>query len=232
MTNFKLEFVSHSPSTVWRVRGDSGYRKSVLTAFTQLIDSTGGFRSKPTGQFGPDLTPQLVARKTWAWRLSIRTAENLAWVDFYSRKDAGGHKRSPTRAPQQSKLPTIQRPGTDPFLAGIDKSGMHPMRLASMLAATYLVAHWVPAGAAWLRSRWMAPFVLMGQQSLPVFCAGIFLSFLGRVALESSDRWPMQLAVNLFGLIALVALAALTAWYAEGKRAPRPPPVDGGLDRR
>ncbi len=52
-----------------------------------------------------------------------------------------------------------------------------------------------------------------------MFCAGIFLSFLGRVALEISDRWPMQLLVNGAGLAAMVALAALTAWYAGEKRA-------------
>lgn len=107
------------------------------------------------------------------------------------------------------------------FLAGIDKTSLHPMRLASMLALTYLVAHGVPAGAAWLRARWARPFVLMGQQALPVFCVGIALSFLGRVALEMSDRWPMQAAVNLLGTGGLVGLAVLTAWYGLQKRAPR-----------
>jgi hypothetical protein len=110
------------------------------------------------------------------------------------------------------------------FLAGIDKAAMHPLRLGSMLALTYLVAHATPRGAAWLRSWLAAPFALMGQQALPVFCAGIFLSFLGRVALEVSDRWPMQLTVNVAGLAALVLLAALTAWYGGEKRAARPPP--------
>ncbi|HYF07116.1 MAG TPA: OpgC domain-containing protein [Acetobacteraceae bacterium] len=122
------------------------------------------------------------------------------------------------------------------FLAGIDKTSLHPMRLASMLALTYLIAHSVPPGAAWLRAGWAQPFVLMGQQALPVFCAGIALSFLGRVALELDDRWPMQLAVNLLGTALLVAVAALTAWYAGQKRAPRrpaaplPAPAGAGSD--
>jgi hypothetical protein len=107
------------------------------------------------------------------------------------------------------------------FLAGIDKAAMHPMRLGSMLALTYLAAHFIPRMAAWLRGWAVAPFVLMGQQALPVFCAGIALSFLGRVMLEISDRWAMQLLVNLAGPVLLVLLAALTAWYEAEKRAGR-----------
>jgi hypothetical protein len=117
------------------------------------------------------------------------------------------------------------------FLAGIDKQGLHPMRFASMLALAYLIAYGIPRGARWLASRAATPLVLMGQQSLPVFCAGIFLSFLGRVAIEVSDRWPMQVAVNLAGLAAMVAMGLLTAWYGMEKRGSRRPaasPQGGG----
>ena len=107
-------------------------------------------------------------------------------------------------------------------LSGVDKTGLHPLRLMSILALAYLLGHWVGRGAAWLRSPFAAPFVLMGQNGLPVFCAGIFLSFIGRLALERSEDWPMQLAVNLGGLAAMVAIAAAGAWYrrraGEGSR--------------
>jgi NAD(P)-dependent dehydrogenase (short-subunit alcohol dehydrogenase family) len=56
-----------------------------------------------------------------------------------------------------------------------------------------------------------------------VFCAGIGLSFAARLALEASDGWAMQAAVNLLGVAALVGLAVLTAWYGAEKRAPRRP---------
>lgn len=121
------------------------------------------------------------------------------------------------------------------FLAGIDKTALHPLRLGSMLALTYLIAHGVRREAAWLHGRWAQPMVLMGQQALPVFCAGIALSFMGRVALENSDQWPMQVAINAIGLALLVALAALTAWYGQEKRGRRPPqtalPAAAGADR-
>ena len=107
-------------------------------------------------------------------------------------------------------------------LSGVDKTGLHPLRLLSILALAYLLGHLVDRGTAWLRSPPAAPFLLMGQHGLPVFCAGIFLSFLGRLALERSEAWPMQLAVNLAGLAAMVAIAAAGAWYrrrsGEGSR--------------
>lgn len=111
------------------------------------------------------------------------------------------------------------------FLAGIDKTGLHPVRLAAVIAATYLFAHLVPASAPLLRARWASPLVLIGQRALPVFCAGIALSFLGRLALEQSDGWPAQVAVNAAGLAGLIAIGLLAAWYAEGGRAARLPGV-------
>jgi hypothetical protein len=110
------------------------------------------------------------------------------------------------------------------WLAGVDKTGLHPARLVSVLAAAWLIAHLLPASARFLTGRVGSVFVLMGQQSLPVFCAGIFLSFLGRIAIEASAGPPMQAAVNVAGLGVLVAIGAISAWYGgEGARkAPRP----------
>jgi len=101
----------------------------------------------------------------------------------------------------------------------VDKSALHPFRLLSVLALAYLVAHAVPRGAAWLDGALARPLVLIGQQGLPVFCAGIFLSFLGRLALEWAEGWTMQVAVNAAGLGAMVAIAALVAW--SDQRPPR-----------
>ncbi len=104
------------------------------------------------------------------------------------------------------------------LLTTIDKTGLHPFRLISVLALAYLVGHAVPRDANWLRSRLAAPFVLMGQHGLPVFCVGIFLAFLGRLALEMDDRWPMQVAVNLAGLAALISIGIIGAWYRLRER--------------
>jgi hypothetical protein len=114
-------------------------------------------------------------------------------------------------------------------LADVDKTSLHPFRLVSMLALAYLLGHLVPSGAGWLRSRVAAPFVLMGQHGLPVFCTGIFLSFLGRLALEQAEGWPMQLAVNLVGFVVLIGVGAIAAWYRLREQAPVHRPTAGAL---
>ena len=130
-----------------------------------------------------------------------------------------------------------QRPEPLPFLpdwvasllSGVDKSGLHPFRLLSVLALAYLLGHWVSRDAAWLRSPPATPFLLMGQHGLPVFCAGIALSFMGRLALERSEGLPMQAAVNAGGLGAMLAIAAVGAWYRQrsGESGRRRPADDG-----
>jgi len=114
-------------------------------------------------------------------------------------------------------------PDFAPYLAAIDKASLHPLRLMTMLALTYLIAHLVARDAAWMRSRPALLLALLGQQALPVFCAGIALSFLGRVALEVQDGWWMQGVTNLAGIAVLVGIAVMTAWYGQEKRAPRRP---------
>ncbi len=122
------------------------------------------------------------------------------------------------------------------FIITEDKTGLHPFRLLSILALTWLVVRLVPSHAGWLRNRFAAPFVLIGQNSLPVFCAGIFFGFIARMGLEFDDRLPMQATVNLFGAAGMVAVGALAAWF-RGKGRPtaeraRPPalPVIAGTD--
>ena len=113
------------------------------------------------------------------------------------------------------------------LLDSVDKTSLHPLRLLSLLAATYLIGHWVPRGAAWVAAGPARHFVLMGQQGLPVFCASIFLSFLGRLALEQDDRWAMQILVNAAGLGCLVAIAWVAAWYGQKLRATKPVTTTG-----
>ena len=119
-------------------------------------------------------------------------------------------------------------PGPWPALIdGVDKTSLHPLRLLSLLALAYLAAHLVPRGAAWLNGAVARPFVLMGQQGLPVFCAGIFLSFLARLALEQAEGAVMQLAVNALGFACLLAVAWVSAWYGQKLRATKPPGATG-----
>jgi len=65
--------------------------------------------------------------------------------------------------------------------------------------------------------------VLAGQHSLPVFCAGIFLAFLGRLATEANDGVMVQIGVNLAGAVSLTCVAAVAAWYGNKGRGNRGP---------
>ena len=107
------------------------------------------------------------------------------------------------------------------ILISVDKQSLHPMRLLSIFALVWFVVRLVPKGAKWVQSRAALPFVLCGQHSLAVFCAGIFLSFLGRLAMEERPDWMVQAAVNIVGAGALCAVGALAAWYRRKGAAAR-----------
>ena len=106
-------------------------------------------------------------------------------------------------------------------LMSVDKGGLHPFRLLSILALTWLCTRLVPAHAKWLQTFVAAPFVMAGQHSLPVFCAGIFLAFLGRLATEANDGAWVQIGVNAGGATALWVVAAVAAWYSNKGKARR-----------
>ncbi len=106
-------------------------------------------------------------------------------------------------------------PAAARVLLAVDKEGLHPMRLLSILSLAWLTSRVVPLGAKWLRSWIAKPFIICGQHSLAVFCVSIFLSFLGRLAMEEQPDWIVQGVVNVIGATALVGVGALAAWYRQ-----------------
>jgi hypothetical protein len=103
-----------------------------------------------------------------------------------------------------------------------DKTGLYPFRLMSILALTWLCVRVIRFDAGWLRSRWAAPLVLAGQNSLAVFCSGIMIGFVARLGLEYDDQAAMQVGINLFGALGMLGVGALAAWYRTKGRVPRP----------
>ncbi len=110
-----------------------------------------------------------------------------------------------------------------PLIRNIDKSGLHPYRLASILALAWLAARHFRADHLIMRSRAAALFILIGQYGLSTYCASILLSFLGRAILETDPGWLAQLFVNAAGLSLLWAIAALGAWYKLKDSKPKDP---------
>jgi hypothetical protein len=126
-------------------------------------------------------------------------------------------------------LSILPQPIADRVLS-IDKTTLDPMRLASVLSLLWLTVRLVPRGAGWLRSRWSAPLVMIGQHSLPVFCAGIVLSFGGRLALELNNGALSQFLVNLLGAGSLLVVGASAAWFGGCLRRRRGQDATSGLD--
>jgi len=74
-------------------------------------------------------------------------------------------------------------------------------------------------GLNWLVLR---PIILCGQQSLAVFCAGVFLSFAGHfVLMTGSGSLTEQVVVSLSGIAIMTLVASYVAW---SKRQDHPLP--------
>lgn len=100
-----------------------------------------------------------------------------------------------------------------PLIRDIDKTGLHPYRLMSILALAWLASRYVAPDARFLGSRIALIFVLIGQYGLSTYCSSIVLSFAGRVVMDSDHGFGAQVAVNLIGLLGLLGVAAWGAWY-------------------
>ena len=89
-----------------------------------------------------------------------------------------------------------------------DKENLAPYRILHFLAAALVVTRIMKSDWPGLEWRVFRPLIVCGQQSLAVFCLGVFLSFAGHFALLLS--WGSLLAQILVsaGGIAIMTLAA------------------------
>ena len=94
----------------------------------------------------------------------------------------------------------------------VGKEQLAPLRALHALSLAYLVAALVPRGAAWTRSRLAGALGVIGRHSLPVFSLGLFLSWLGSVAIARQPA--LEVLIVPAGAAILWALAR----YLEGRR--------------
>jgi hypothetical protein len=112
----------------------------------------------------------------------------------------------------------------------IDKTNLHVLRILHFLSLAVVTVRLVPRNWAGLRSVWLRPAILCGQNSLEIFCLGVFLSFAAHFALvEVNEGVAMQVAMSILGLAIMIGTAALLSWYKhiEG-RSPRSRPGPPG----
>lgn len=91
-----------------------------------------------------------------------------------------------------------------------DRVNLAPYRVLHLLAAVFIVTRFMPKDWPGLEWRIFRPLIICGQQSLAVFCLGVFLSFAGHFALLLS--WGSLLA-QIFVSVSGIAIMTLAAYY-------------------
>jgi hypothetical protein len=119
------------------------------------------------------------------------------------------------------------------FMYPIDKSSLDVLRFAHFIALAALAMRFVPRDLKTLKSPLLRPVILCGENSLKIFCLGIFLSFAGQfILVEISSRMEMQLLISVVGIAVMAATAALITWYKVRERSgpgSRQRPLDGDI---
>jgi hypothetical protein len=96
-----------------------------------------------------------------------------------------------------------------------DKVNLAPYRALHFIVAAFVVTRFVSKDWPGLEWRIFRPLIVCGEQSIAVFCLGVFLSFVGHfVLMLSSGSVPMQLLVSASG----IAIMTLVAYYLSWSR--------------
>jgi hypothetical protein len=101
-----------------------------------------------------------------------------------------------------------------------DKTNLALYRFLHLAILVIVVVRLIPIDAPGLQAAVWRPLVKCGQQSLEVFCVGIYLSFIAYFILETtSDGVLAQLLVGAGGLSIMTAVAYYRSW---SKRIEKP----------
>lgn len=97
-----------------------------------------------------------------------------------------------------------------------DKTNLAPYRIAHLIALAIVATRLLPADSRILKWRWLAPPIKCGQNSLPVFCTGIVLSFCAHAAIEKSlnSLW-VQIVAGVVGVVLMTAVAYYLVWLRQ-----------------
>ena len=105
-----------------------------------------------------------------------------------------------------------------------DKTNLAPYRFLHLAILIIVVVRLIPIDAQGLQAAIWRPLIKCGQQSLEVFCVGIYLSFLASLILQTtSDGFLAQFLVGTGGLAIMTAVAYYRSW---SKRVEKPVHAD------
>jgi hypothetical protein len=105
-----------------------------------------------------------------------------------------------------------------------DKTNLAPYRVLHFVIIAFFVTRFVPK--EWKGLEWpvFQPLIKCGQQSLAVFCVGVFLSFVGHFQLMmSSGSLLAQIFVSAAGIGIMTCVAYYISWSKkQDKPLPKP----------
>jgi hypothetical protein len=111
-----------------------------------------------------------------------------------------------------------------------DKTNLGPFRFLHFVVIAIMVIRFVPKEWPGLEWKGFDPLVVCGQQSLAVFCVGVFLSFVGHFALiMSSGSLLAQILVSVAGIAIMTLVAYYISWSKrQDKPLPKPAAAKAG----
>jgi len=113
-----------------------------------------------------------------------------------------------------------------------DKTYMAPYRFLHFIVIAMLVVRFVPKTWSGLEWKGFDPAIVCGQQSLAVFCVGVFLSFVAHfVLILSTGSLLAQILVSVAGIAIMTIVAYYISWSKRqdkpaSKAPPKPAPAE------
>ncbi|HEY3793379.1 MAG TPA: OpgC domain-containing protein [Bradyrhizobium sp.] len=97
-----------------------------------------------------------------------------------------------------------------------DKVNLGFFRVLHFATAVFVVTRFIPKDWPGLRWPVFDPAIKCGEESLAVFCVGVFLSFIGHLTLiMSSGSVLMQILVSACGIAAMTIVAYYISWSKQ-----------------
>ena len=100
-----------------------------------------------------------------------------------------------------------------PLLNLNDRANLAPCRILHFVIVALFATRLIPKNWPGLNSPALTPLIVCGEQALPVFCVGVFLSFAGHfVLVTGSGSVVQQIMVSLTGIVIMTLVASYVSW--------------------